>query len=90
MFWYLHACGHGMAQSGLVYVGLEGLPVFGNAPRMMREIKSQQGGEDNWLNKLHSQFGPIYKLKMFGKFSLYCGMSTTFEGAGLPTLIVFL
>ena len=42
--------------------------MFGNVPRMMREIRSQRGEEDSWVHKLHVELGPIYKIRMMGMY----------------------
>ena len=47
-------------------IGLKGLPLVGCAPMFIREVKSLKAGENHMLHKLQVQFGPIYRLKMFG------------------------
>ena len=50
--------------------GVKGIPLLGNAAKMYKEFKSGNAGEDLWLTKLHAELGPIYRLRMFGKYVL--------------------
>ena len=51
-----------------IVAGLKGLPFLGNVPRLIREVRSNKAAEENWLHKLHSELGPIYRLKVIGKY----------------------
>ena len=65
-YYYKNRCMHGFVLICKCATGLKGLPVVGCAPMFIRAIRSLKAGEDHMLHKLQVQFGPIYRLKMFG------------------------
>ena len=51
----------------LLSIEVRGLPIIGNVLKLVKEVK-EGTGLDRWIHKLHTQHGPIFRLRMLGKY----------------------